>query len=142
CGSTSRATNVAAEFSLQYTNINTSTHQHLNTFSYLAPMSIRVEDTIVALATAQGISAIAVIRLSGKNAITITQRVFRGKRLENQPSHTVHFGMIWDGGTPLDEAVVSIFRGPRSFTREDAVEISCHGSPLIAGRIIDRKSTR
>lgn len=99
-------------------------------------MSIRVEDTIVALATAQGISAIAVIRLSGKNAITITQRVFRGKRLENQPSHTVHFGMIWDGGTPLDEAVVSIFRGPRSFTREDAVEISCHGSPLIAGRII------
>lgn len=99
-------------------------------------MSIRIDDTIVALATAQGISAIAVIRLSGKNAISITQRVFRGKRLENQPSHTVHFGMIFDGDTPLDEAVVSIFRGPRSFTREDAVEISCHGSPLIAGRII------
>src|SRR5690606_12836208 len=120
-------------------------HSLIHSFThyfYLAPMSIRVEDTIVALATAQGISAIAVIRLSGKNAITITQRVFRGKRLENQPSHTVHFGMIWDGGTPLDEAVVSIFRGPRSFTREDAVEISCHGSPLIAGRIIDRKSTR
>jgi tRNA modification GTPase len=99
-------------------------------------MSIRIDDTIVALATAQGISAIAVIRLSGKNAIGITQRVFRGKRLENQASHTVHFGMIWDNDTPIDEAVVSIFRGPRSFTREDAVEISCHGSPVIAGKII------
>lgn len=99
-------------------------------------MSIRVEDTIVALATAQGISAIAVIRLSGKDAIGITQGVFRGKRLENQPSHTVHFGMIWDGDIPIDEAVVSIFRGPRSFTREDAVEISCHGSPVIAERLI------
>jgi tRNA modification GTPase len=91
---------------------------------------------LVALATAQGISAIAVIRLSGKNAIGITQRVFRGKRLENQASHTVHFGMIWDNDKPIDEAVVSIFRGPRSFTREDAVEISCHGSPVIAGKII------
>ena len=90
----------------------------------------------MALATAQGISAIAVIRLSGKDAITITQRVFRGKRLDAQPSHTVHFGMIWDGDTPIDEAVVSIFRGPRSFTREDAVEISCHGSPIIAERLI------
>jgi tRNA modification GTPase len=99
-------------------------------------MSIRIDDTIVALATAQGISAIAVIRLSGKNAIGITQRVFRGKRLENQASHTVHFGMIWDNDKPIDEAVVSIFRGPRSFTREDAVEISCHGSPVIAGKII------
>src|SRR5690606_35539752 len=99
-------------------------------------MSIRIDDTIVALATAQGISAIAVIRLSGKDAITITQSVFRGKRLDAQPSHTVHFEMIWDGNTPIDEAVVSIFRGPRSFTREDAVEISCHGSPVIAERII------
>ena len=99
-------------------------------------MAHQIEDTIVALATAQGVSAIAVIRLSGKNAIGITQRVFRGKRLENQASHTVHFGMIWDNDTPIDEAVVSIFRGPRSFTREDAVEISCHGSPVIAGKII------
>ena len=99
-------------------------------------MAHQIEDTIVALATAQGVSAIAVIRLSGKNAIGITQRVFRGKRLENQASHTVHFGMIWDNDKPIDEAVVSIFRGPRSFTREDAVEISCHGSPVIAGKII------
>src|SRR5690606_37691441 len=99
-------------------------------------MHVRIDDTIVALATAQGISAIAVIRLSGKEAISITQRVFRGKRLDAQPSHTVHFGMIWDGNIPIDEAVVSIFRGPRSFTREDAVEISCHGSPVIAERLI------
>jgi tRNA modification GTPase len=108
-------------------------------------MSIRVEDTIIAPATAQGISAIAVIRLSGKNAIAITQRAFRGKRLENQASHTVHYGMIWDGSRPVDEALVTIFRGPRSFTREDSVEISCHGSPVITRKIIQvliRKGAR
>ena len=99
-------------------------------------MSIRIDDTIVALATAQGISAIAVIRLSGKDAIAITQRVFRGKRLDAQPSHTLHFGMIYDGNTPIDEVVVSLYRGPKSFTREDAVELSCHGSPVIVERII------
>jgi tRNA modification GTPase len=93
-------------------------------------------DTIVALATAQGISAIAVIRLSGKDAIAITQKVFKGKNLLNEPSHTVHFGTIQHDGKIIDEVLVSVFKEPNSFTQENAVEISCHGSPVIIKEII------
>ncbi len=93
-------------------------------------------DTIVALATAQGIGAIAIIRLSGEEAITITQAVFRGKILTEQPSHTIHFGTIQDGDRVIDEVLVSVFKAPHSFTTENAVEISCHGSPVIIKEII------
>ena len=93
-------------------------------------------DTIVALATAQGISAIAVIRLSGKSAIRIADKVFKGKKLENQPSHTLHFGTLHDHDKIIDEVLVSIFKEPNSFTRENCVEISCHGSPVIIKEII------
>src|SRR5688572_1022154 len=95
-----------------------------------------MNDTIVALATAQGISAIAVIRLSGKNALEIVQRVFPAKKLEDQPSHTIHFGMIKDGDRAIDEVLVSVFKEPNSFTKENSIEISCHGSPVIAKEII------
>lgn len=94
------------------------------------------QDTIVALATAQGISAIAVIRLSGHNAIAITQQVFRGKNLLKAPSHTVHFGTLQDEGKFLDEVLITVFKEPHSFTQENAVEISCHGSPVIVREII------
>src|SRR5688572_9518528 len=93
-------------------------------------------DTIVALATAQGISAIAVIRLSGKDAITITQKVFKGKDLRKAPSHTIHFGSIQHEGKIIDEVLVAVFKEPNSFTQENAVEISCHGSPVIIKEII------
>ena len=93
-------------------------------------------DTIVALATPQGVSAIAVIRLSGPGAISITQACFHGKALTDQPSHTIHFGSIRDGETIIDEVLVSIFRAPNSFTKEDSVEISCHGSMVIVRQII------
>jgi len=99
-------------------------------------MSLRIEDTIVALATAQGIAAIAVIRLSGKDSITITQKVFRGKDLSLQPSHTAHFGTIHHDGKTVDEVLLTIFKEPNSFTKENAVEISCHGSPVIVKEII------
>lgn len=95
-----------------------------------------IKDTIVALATAQGVSAIAVLRLSGKDAITITQKVFSGKKLEEQPSHTVHFGLLKDGDKVVDEVLVSLFREPHSFTKENSVEISCHGSPVIVKEIL------
>lgn len=95
-----------------------------------------VEDTIVALSTPEGIGAIAVIRLSGKDAIQITNQVFRGKDLETQPTHTLHFGTIRNGKEILDEVVVSLFKAPHSFTKENVVEISCHGSPYIVRRII------
>src|SRR5687768_10194230 len=99
-------------------------------------MSKHFEDTIVALATAQGISAIAVVRLSGTNAISIAQKCFPGKNLEDQPSHTLHFGNFYHDEKIIDEVLVSVFRAPNSFTKENAVEISCHGSPFIIKEII------
>jgi tRNA modification GTPase len=99
-------------------------------------MSGKIQDTIVALATAQGLSAIAVIRLSGDNAIDLTQKVFQGKDLREQKSHTIHFGNLVDGERVIDEVLVSIFKGPNSFTKENSTEISCHGSPVIIKEII------
>ena len=97
---------------------------------------VKSNDTIVALATPQGVSALAVIRLSGGGSIGITNRVFKGKDLTEQPSHTLHFGLITDGNRPIDEVLVSVFREPHSFTKEDSIEISCHGSPTIVKEII------
>lgn len=93
-------------------------------------------DTIVALATAQGISAIAVIRLSGKDAIVITQKIFKGKNLLEAASHTVHFGTVQHEGKIIDEVLITVFKEPNSFTQENAIEISCHGSPVIIKEII------
>ncbi|TFF35418.1 tRNA uridine-5-carboxymethylaminomethyl(34) synthesis GTPase MnmE [Mucilaginibacter psychrotolerans] len=94
------------------------------------------EDTIVALATPNGIGAIGVIRLSGPDAITIAQKVWKGKDLTKQASHTLHFGRIMDGDMELDEVVASLFVAPRSYTRENVVEVSCHGSNYIIESII------
>lgn len=95
------------------------------------------QDTIIAPATAPGIGAIAVIRLSGKDAITITNTVFKGKDLTKVDSHTLHFGTIRnDDNKVLDEVLVSLFVGPHSFTKENVIEISTHGSPYIVKQII------
>jgi len=99
--------------------------------------SITQQDTIVALATANGNGAIAVIRLSGAEAITITNAVFPGKDLSTQPSHTIHFGTIRDGAEILDEVLVSLFIGPNSYTKEHVVEISTHNSKYIIERVIN-----
>ncbi|SFC77161.1 tRNA modification GTPase [Parapedobacter composti] len=93
-------------------------------------------DTIVALATATGSGAIALIRLSGQQAVTIVNKVFNGKDLSRQPSHTIHFGVIRDGEAVLDEVLVSLFNAPRSYTGEHVVEISTHNSRYIIERII------
>jgi len=93
-------------------------------------------DTIIALATPSGIGAIGVIRLSGPDAISLVNEVFGGKDLSIQHSHTIHFGTIKDGKQVLDEVLVSIFIGPRSYTRENVVEISTHGSAFIIESII------
>ena len=95
------------------------------------------EDTIVAPATPQGVGAIAVIRLSGKDAIVIADKVFQEKDLENEATHTLHFGSIVDEGEVIDEVVVSLFVAPHSFTKEDSVEISTHGSPYVVKRVIE-----
>jgi tRNA modification GTPase len=95
-----------------------------------------IEDTIIALATPQGMSAIAVIRLSGKHCVELTQQIFKGKNLMQQPTHTIHFGTLHDEGRPIDEVLVSLFKEPNSFTKENSVEISCHGSLVIVKEII------
>ncbi len=95
-----------------------------------------IDEPIVALATAQGISALAVIRLSGKDCIAIAQKVFKGKDLTKQASHTLHFGTLQDGEKSIDEVLVSVFKEPHSFTKENSIEISCHGSPVIVKEII------
>ncbi|WP_291723949.1 tRNA uridine-5-carboxymethylaminomethyl(34) synthesis GTPase MnmE [Bernardetia sp.] len=94
-------------------------------------------DTIIALSTPAGRGAIALVRLSGEDAILHTQQFFKGKNLLEQKSHTVHFGTIRSPQNEiLDEVVVTIFKAPHSFTKENVVEISCHGSPFIVKRII------
>ena len=93
-------------------------------------------DTIIALATPSGIGAIGVIRLSGPDAISLANEVFNGKDLSIQKTHTIHFGTIKDGDLILDEVLVSIFIGPKSYTRENVVEISTHGSAYIIESII------
>ena len=96
-----------------------------------------LDDTIVALATAPGVSAIGAIRLSGADAITIADKIFKGKKLVKQASHTIHFGHIVSGDEVIDEVVVSLYLGKKSYTGENTVEISGHGSPYILGKIIE-----
>ncbi|WP_338814238.1 tRNA uridine-5-carboxymethylaminomethyl(34) synthesis GTPase MnmE [Bernardetia sp. Wsw4-3y2] len=94
-------------------------------------------DTIIALSTPAGRGAIALVRLSGADAILHTQTFFKGKNLVEQKTHTVHFGTIRNPENEiLDEVVVTIFKAPNSFTKENVVEISCHGSPFIVKRIV------
>ena len=95
------------------------------------------DDTIVALATAPGLAAIGVIRLSGKKAFEIIDQLFPSKKISLQPSHTIHVGILTDANESIDEVVVSLFKGPKSYTGEDSIEISCHGSPFIQEQIIN-----
>jgi len=105
-------------------------------------------DTIVALATPSGAGAIAVIRLSGEKAINIATQIFEsvsGKELTKQKTHTVHLGHIKDGSRILDEVLATVFKNPNSYTGEDTVEFSCHGSSYIQQEIIQlclRKNAR
>lgn len=99
------------------------------------------EDTICAASTAPGVGALGVIRVSGKNAIPLVDSIFKGKNLNEVNSHTVHYGFIVsskeEGAETVDEVMVSVFRAPKTFTAEDLVEISCHGSPFIQQQILD-----
>ena len=94
------------------------------------------EDTICALATPPGIGALGIIRVSGKNSISLVNSVFKGKDLNEVSSHTVHYGFIKDGNETIDEVMVSVFWAPKTFTAENLVEISCHGSRYIEKQIL------
>ncbi|MEP1893931.1 MAG: tRNA uridine-5-carboxymethylaminomethyl(34) synthesis GTPase MnmE, partial [Cyclobacteriaceae bacterium] len=93
-------------------------------------------ETIVALATPPGVGAIGVIRVSGPDTFAIVNGIFKGKDITAQPSHTIHFGTIRDGDTIIDEVLLSLFKAPNSFTKEDVIEISCHGSNYIIQQLI------
>ena len=96
-----------------------------------------MNDTIVAISTTMGVGAISIVRLSGKDAISIVNKSFKGKNLEEVPTHTINYGHIYDDAELIDEVLVSVMRGPRSFTAEDIVEINCHGGIITTNRIFE-----
>ena len=97
-------------------------------------------DTIAAIATAMTSSGIGIVRISGDEAVSITDRIFEmknQKKLEDMPTHTIHYGHIHDGDEVIDEVMVLLMRGPKSYTREDTVEIDCHGGVYVMKRILE-----
>ena len=98
------------------------------------------DDTICAISTAQGMGAIAVIRVAGTNAFNVCESIFRPikqeKVLSQQPANSVHFGSIFDGERDIDEVLISVFKAPHSFTGDDILEIACHGAPYIQQQIL------
>jgi len=96
-------------------------------------------DTIAAISTPLNSSGIGIVRMSGDDAIKIADKVFRKKgsgTLENSPSHTIHYGHVWDESGEIDEVLVMLMRGPRTFTAEDTVEINCHGGVYVMKRVL------
>ncbi|MFA6327350.1 MAG: tRNA uridine-5-carboxymethylaminomethyl(34) synthesis GTPase MnmE [Bacilli bacterium] len=96
-----------------------------------------MEDTIVAIATPLGTGAISIIKISGSEAIEIVSKVFKGKNLNKQKSHTIHYGFIMDEKEKIDEVLVSLFLAPKTYTKEDIVEINCHGGIATTNRILE-----
>lgn len=94
------------------------------------------KDTIVALSSPPGTGAIGLVRISGNTAIEITSAIFKGKDLENAAANSLYHGLINDGDELIDEVVISLFKAPHSYTGEDTIEISCHASPYIIGRLL------
>jgi tRNA modification GTPase len=100
-------------------------------------MSLVLDDTIAAIATAPGAAGLAVVRLSGGDALAVADRVFRGRSsLAAAASHTLHHGWVMDGESRVDEIIAAVFRAPHSYTREDVVELSCHGGALPSRRVL------
>lgn len=95
-----------------------------------------MEDTIVAISTTMGVGAISIIRLSGTDALTIVNNCFQGKDLTTVKSHTIHYGYIKDNEELIDEVLVSVMKSPKTFTREDVIEINCHGGIIATNRIL------
>ena len=97
-------------------------------------------DTIAAIATAMSPSGIGIVRISGSQAFSVIEKIFRkknGKTADTRQSHRIHYGYIQDGEEVLDEVLVMIMKGPHSYTAEDTVEINCHGGVLVMQRILE-----
>ncbi len=96
-----------------------------------------MNDTIAAISTALGVGAISIIRISGKKALYIVNKIFKGKNLMSVPTHTIHYGHIIDNDKIIDEVLVSVMKAPKSFTVEDIVEINCHGGIATTNKILE-----
>jgi tRNA modification GTPase len=100
--------------------------------------SVVPRETIAAISTAAGEAAIALVRISGENAIEVADKIFRGKYpASGLESHTQHLGQIIENGSVIDQAMLSVHRGPQSYTGEDLIEISCHGGALVTARVLE-----
>lgn len=96
-----------------------------------------MNDTIAAVSTALGIGAISIIRISGENSINIVESLFHEKKLSEVPSHTIHYGHIYENDISVDEVLVTVMRSPRTFTTEDIVEINCHGGIATTNKVLE-----
>ena len=96
-----------------------------------------MEETIAAIATPLGVGAISIIRVSGKDAISIVNKIFKGKDLNNVPSHTIHYGHIMEKENVIDEVLLSVMRAPKTYTREDVIEINSHGGIATTNKILE-----
>ncbi len=95
-----------------------------------------MNDTICAISTSSGIGAISIVRITGSDAIDIVDKVFSGN-IKNKETHTIHYGHIIDNGNVIDEVLVMLMRGPKTYTTEDTVEINCHGGISTTGKILE-----
>ena len=96
-----------------------------------------MNDTICAISTSLGIGAISIVRITGSEAIKIVNKLFEGKDLEKVKSHTIHYGYIVYNGEKIDEVLISVMKGPKTFTREDIVEINCHGGIATTNKVLE-----
>lgn len=96
-----------------------------------------MEDTICAIATSSGIGAISIIRVSGEDAISIANKIFKGKDLTKVPTHTINYGHIVEDNKVIDEVLVSVMKSPKTFTTEDVVEINCHGGIATTNKVLE-----
>ena len=96
-----------------------------------------MNDTIAAISTALGVGAISIIRISGPESIEITNKIFKGKDLTTVPSHTINYGYIISNKEIIDEVLVSVMKAPKTFTKEDIVEINCHGGIATTNKVLE-----
>lgn len=96
-----------------------------------------MNDTIAAISTAMGVGAISIIRVSGKDSIKIVNEIFTGKDLNEVPTHTIHYGHIVDEKIPIDEVLITVMKSPKTYTKEDIVEINCHGGINTTNKILE-----
>ena len=124
-------------FVKKYTHQN---RQYVNEAEKEVCLDMMKTDTIAAAATLMSGSGIGVIRISGQEAVSVVEQIFQmknGKKLSEMPTHTIHYGHICDGNEMIDEVMVLLMRGPKSYTREDIVEIDCHGGAYVMKRILE-----